>query len=69
MAYRKDDYMELNQIYHDDCLKVMQKLPDASVDLIVTDPPYLISYKSNWREDKSHKFATAIQGGHSTVKD
>ena len=54
--------MELNKIYHEDCIKVMQKIPDASIDLIVTDPPYLISYKSNWREDKGHEFASAIQG-------
>jgi site-specific DNA-methyltransferase (adenine-specific) len=27
----------------------MEKMPDESVDLIVTDPPYLINYRSNRR--------------------
>lgn len=30
-------------LYNDDCLNVLRELPDESVDLIATDPPYLIS--------------------------
>ena len=30
----------LNQITHGDCLKLLRQLPDESIDLIVTDPPY-----------------------------
>lgn len=30
------------KLYNDDCIKVMQSLPDDSVDLILTDPPYNI---------------------------
>ena len=33
--------LELDKIYNDDCLKVMQSLPDNCVDFILTDPPYL----------------------------
>jgi adenine-specific DNA-methyltransferase len=36
----------LNRIIHGDCIPVMQALPDASVDLIVTDPPYMVNYRS-----------------------
>src|SRR5699024_2184388 len=32
--------MELNKIYNEDCLKGMKRIPDSSIDLIVTDPPY-----------------------------
>jgi DNA modification methylase len=32
--------LELNKIYNQDCIKGMQLLPDNSVDLIVTSPPY-----------------------------
>ena len=46
----------------DDCLNVMKNIPDESVDLIVTDPPYLMNYKTNHRKDKSHKFCQPIQG-------
>ena len=30
------------ELYNGDCLEVMKQLPDGSVDLVVTDPPYLI---------------------------
>ena len=30
----------LNTVIHGDCLEVMKQLPDESVDLIVTSPPY-----------------------------
>lgn len=29
-----------NTLYHGDCLEEMKKIPDGSVDLILTDPPY-----------------------------
>lgn len=29
-----------------DCLEVMKEISDESIDLIVTDPPYLINYHS-----------------------
>ena len=28
------------QLENDDCLNAMKKIPDASIDLIITDPPY-----------------------------
>lgn len=31
------------QTYNEDCLIALKRLPDKSVDLIVTDPPYQIS--------------------------
>lgn len=34
--------MELDQIYNTDCLEAMRQLPDKCVDLIVTDPPYVL---------------------------
>lgn len=36
----------LNQLILGDCIQVMQTMPSASVDLIVTDPPYLVNYRS-----------------------
>ena len=32
--------MKLNHIYHGDCLEVMKGIPDKSVDLVFTSPPY-----------------------------
>lgn len=31
---------------HGDCLDVMRDMPDGSVDLVVTDPPYLVNYRA-----------------------
>ena len=34
--------IELNTIYNEDCLEGMKRIPDKSVDIIVTSPPYNI---------------------------
>lgn len=34
--------MEFDRIYLEDCLEGLKKIPDKSIDLIVTDPPYEI---------------------------
>jgi len=36
-------------IIHGDCFDILSKLPDESVDLVLTDPPYAIHYRSNRR--------------------
>lgn len=52
---------ELDIIYNEDCIEGMRGgVADESIDLIVTDPPYLISYKTNYRNDKSHDFCYEI---------
>ena len=38
---------ELNKIYCMDCLDMLKKLPDNSIDLVVTDPPYGIGADVN----------------------
>ena len=40
--------MELNRIYNEDCLEGMKRIPDGSVDLIATDPPYNIARDNNF---------------------
>jgi site-specific DNA-methyltransferase (adenine-specific) len=37
-----------NQILHGDCTRVLRELPDAFVDLIVTDPPYGVRYQDRF---------------------
>ena len=46
---------ELNKIYCMDCLKGMKQMDTESVDLIVTDPPYGINYKSNYSKNRDYK--------------
>ena len=45
--------MELNKIYNEDCLEGMKRIPDGSVDLVVTDPPYLFDNGHFLSSDKS----------------
>lgn len=33
--------MNINQIYNEDCQEGIKRIPDASIDCILTDPPYL----------------------------
>jgi site-specific DNA-methyltransferase (adenine-specific) len=35
-----------NSIIHGDCIEVMKHFPAASIDFILTDPPYLVNYVS-----------------------
>lgn len=51
--------MEVNRIIQGDCLEVMLDMPDESVDLVVTDPPYGINYQSHERT-QSPMFAKLI---------
>ncbi len=36
------------KLLHGDCLEVMKTIPDASIDAIITDPPYNIAQKNNF---------------------
>jgi site-specific DNA-methyltransferase (adenine-specific) len=50
--------IELNKIYNEDCLEGMKRIPDGSVDLTVTSPPYdnLRSYNGNIDQWSFEKF-------------
>lgn len=37
-----------NQIYHTDCMELLAQIPDNYVSLILTDPPYGISYRNHF---------------------
>lgn len=56
--------MKLNTIYNEECIEGMKRITDGSVDLIVTDPPYLMNYKTGWRKSE-HKFSTVIAGDNN----
>ena len=53
--------MEKNIIYHGDCIEGMKNLPDNSVDMVLTDPPYgmtqnkwdtVVDMDAFWKETK-----------------
>ena len=55
--------IERNTIYKMDCLAGLREMLRGGVlvDWVITDPPYLINYKSNHRQDKDHRFCKAIE--------
>lgn len=66
----------IEKLIHADCLEYMTTMEDECVDLIVTDPPYLMDYKTGRRtihrdkydiarEEKVHKFETTIDGDNN----
>jgi len=52
--------LELDTIYNEDCLDTMKRIPDDSIDLILTDPPYGMDYLSSRRKDKFDKIENDI---------
>jgi site-specific DNA-methyltransferase (adenine-specific) len=46
-----------NQIYCGDCLDILKLADNESVDLVITDPPYGMSFRSNYRKEKYEHIA------------
>lgn len=44
-----------NKIINADCMDILKQLPDKSVDLVLTDPPYGMNYQSERRKEKYNK--------------
>lgn len=57
------DKIDKYLILHDDCFSALKKIPDHSIDLILTDPPYNIAQystgniKFDWRSDINNDLA------------
>lgn len=45
----------INEITHGDCLEIIRTIQDEAVDMVLTDPPYLMNYRSN-RRTATEKF-------------
>ena len=43
------------ELLHGDCLEMMKDIPDGSVDMVLTDPPYGMSFQSDYRKNKYDK--------------
>ena len=54
----------LNKVTHSECVELMKKLPDNSIDMVCTDPPYFLDGLSNdWnKESLDKKGSSAIVG-------
>lgn len=45
----------INTVIQGDCLEVMKDIPNESIDMILTDPPYGMRFVSNYRIKKYNK--------------
>ena len=66
--------MPINSILNADCLDALAALPAASVDFILTDPPYLVNYKSRDgrtvpNDDNDRWLMPAFHRMHRVLKD
>ena len=62
----------IKKIICGDCLDVMKKMPDESVDLVVTSPPYNLknSTGNGMKDGRGGKWANAaLQKGYSHYDD
>jgi adenine-specific DNA-methyltransferase len=62
-----------NQILQGDCTRVLRTLPDASVDLVVTDPPYGVRYRDRLNrtianDDHPERILGAFSGVYRVLK-
>jgi site-specific DNA-methyltransferase (adenine-specific) len=58
----------LNKIHHADALELLRRLPDASIDLIVTDPPYGLN-KSVFVIDRSMRGKDHRRGNYTAIRE
>lgn len=42
----------INHVYQMDCLELMKQMPDETVSMILTDPPYGISYQNQFTNQR-----------------
>ena len=60
--------MYKQQLYNEDCLKVLKKIPSQSVNQIFADPPYNLSGK-NFQTVKSGKMVKCDKGEWDIIQD
>jgi adenine-specific DNA-methyltransferase len=64
----------VNRIVNADCISELQALPDECVDLIVTDPPYVVRYRdrsgrSVLNDDRTEWMLPAFRQAYRVLKD
>lgn len=50
----------MNKLHNEDCISVMRSMEDKSVDLVLTDPPYLMDYLSGRRKESFGKIENDV---------
>jgi len=56
---------EIDNIYCGDSLKLMKEIPENSIDLIVTDPPFAIDFKA--QRNNYHRTQSRVLEGYNEI--
>lgn len=57
--------IEFNKIYNMDCVEGMKCIPNNTIDLVITDPPFAIDFKA--KRNNYHRTASRVLGGYSEI--
>lgn len=57
----------MNEVLQGDCISLLREIPDESVDLVLTDPPYGIAFNSN--RSKETVYRTALKSVDGIYND
>ncbi len=58
----------INEIYNMDCIEGMKKIPDSSIDLVITDPPFAIEFKAK-RSNYNRTQSRVLEGYQEIPKE
>ena len=56
----------LNKIYNQDCIDGMKDIPDNKIDLVITDPPFAINFKS--KKANYNRIASRVLPGYNEIE-
>ena len=56
----------LNKIYNQDCIDGMKDIPDNKIDLVITDPPFAINFKS--KKANYNRNASRVLPGYNEIE-
>lgn len=59
------DWLNFNQIYNVDCVEGMKHIPDNSVDLVITDPPFAIEFKA--KRSNYNRISSRVLEGYNEI--
>ncbi len=57
--------LELNKIYNMDCIEGMKYIPNGTIDLVITDPPFAIDFKA--KRNNYHRTASRVIDGYNEI--
>jgi len=55
----------VNKIYNKDCIVGMKAVPDETIDLVVTDPPFAINFKA--KKANYNRIASRVLSGYNEI--